>query len=367
MKVVIIEPYYGGSHKSFLDILTKHLPYDFSLYTLPARKWKWRMRMAAPFFAGQFRDKPNQLADVSAIFCSPFLDVASFRGLLPHAFSDIPLYTYFHENQFSYPVQVDDERDFHFALTNLTTALASDKLAFNSKYNLGSLLEGAAKLLKINYDMLLPDYAGAITAKSTILYPPLNFSEIDAVDLQKKEAGAPVIIWNHRWEHDKNPELFFDTLFALDEKGLEFKLIVVGQSFRRVPEIFLQAQKRLANKTIHFGYVESREEYLSLLHKGDIVVSTANHEFYGISIIEAVRAGCRPLLPARLSYPELFPRDFLYEEGQFMKSLIKLLNDLDFNRSRGHELTEKFSWKSQQVHYQNWFTAKSFFRETHSP
>ncbi len=54
-----------------------------------------------------------------------------------------------------------------------------------------------------------------------------------------------------------------------------------------------------------------------------IVVSTAWHEFFGISVIEAVRAGCRALLPRRLSYPELFPKEFLYDEGDFTSRLRK--------------------------------------------
>ncbi|MCP4709148.1 MAG: glycosyltransferase family 4 protein [Planctomycetes bacterium] len=41
--------------------------------------------------------------------------------------------------------------------------------------------------------------------------------------------------------------------------------------------------------------------------RSDIVVSTARHEFYGLSVLEAAAARCYPLLPNRLSYPELIP------------------------------------------------------------
>ena len=37
------------------------------------------------------------------------------------------------------------------------------------------------------------------------------------------------------------------------------------------------------------------------------MLSTARHEFFGIAVAEALRAGCLPWLPARLSYPELLP------------------------------------------------------------
>ena len=45
LQVLVLEPYYGGSHKAFLKGLSR-LPYTFDFMTLPARKWKWRMRLA---------------------------------------------------------------------------------------------------------------------------------------------------------------------------------------------------------------------------------------------------------------------------------------------------------------------------------
>jgi hypothetical protein len=55
------------------------------------------------------------------------------------------------------------------------------------------------------------------------------------------------------------------------------------------------------------GYVESKSEYWKWLHKADWVLSTANHEFFGIAVVEALFAGCLPWLPEKLSYPELLP------------------------------------------------------------
>ncbi|MFC1826953.1 DUF3524 domain-containing protein [Thermodesulfobacteriota bacterium] len=361
MKILALEPYYGGSHKTFLKGLQDHVGLDFNLLTLPARKWKWRMRLAAPYFADKIISL-DEAEKLDAVFCSSFVDVATLRSLLPIPVGHLPFYTYFHENQFAYPVRYEDERDFHFGLTNLTTALASDRVAFNTQYNLDTFLTGVEQILKICPDMRLDGIIEKIVEKTTVIFPGIDFSHIDNTPTLTTNDATPVIVWNHRWEHDKNPKLFFKTLFELEEQNIDFRLIILGQSFKRQPAVFSEAREKLRHKIIHYGFVESRNEYASLLKMGDVVVSTAKHEFYGISVIEAVRAGCHPLLPARLSYPELFPAQYLYKDGELFSRLKSLLEDPGrLDRSRAQPLTERFSWPALKEKYLEWFGEDSRF------
>ncbi|MFC1534338.1 DUF3524 domain-containing protein [Thermodesulfobacteriota bacterium] len=353
MKVLVLEPYYGGSHKAFLDGLAIHLSADLDLFTLPARKWKWRMRLAAPYFAERLRDRSGEY---TSILCSTFVDVATLKALAPAWIHDVPLITYFHKNQFAYPVQVEDERDFHFALTNFTTALASDRIVFNSRYNQETFFTGCRDFIRRSHDMKVDYGLGAIGRKAIILSPGIDFSAIDQAPDRKEESKYPVIVWNHRWEHDKNPGLFFEALYELDRKGFDFSVLLLGKSFQRQPVIFEKARERLAHRLIHYGYVKSRREYGKWLKKGDIIASTATHEFFGISVLEAVRAGCRPLLPNRLSYPEIFPKDFLYDDENFITRLIDILGRKRLSKEYSKELTEKYSWKSLAGEYSTLLT-----------
>ncbi len=351
-RILVLEPYYGGSHKRFLKELSSQLPYDFFFLTLPARKWKWRMRFSAPWCAEWLSNEDHRRYD--AILCSTFVDVAAFRSLSPSWVNEVPVLTYFHENQFAYPVQIEDERDFHFGLTNYTTALASDSIAFNSEYNLRTFLAGAEQMVSKAPDMKLRG-VGSLADRAVILHPGLDFSDFPEIrQRESDDGGEPVIVWNHRWEHDKGPETFFQTLYQLSDQGVGFRLIVLGQAFQRRPAIFSEARDRLAKKTIHFDYIPDRRDYLGMLTMGDVIVSTAGHEFYGYAVIEAVRMGCRPVLPDRLSYPELFPAEFLYGEGCLKEGLLAAMSHGRLAREKSRLLTDRFAWERVAGRYRDW-------------
>ncbi|NOQ46794.1 MAG: DUF3524 domain-containing protein [Desulfobulbaceae bacterium] len=352
---LLIEPYYGGSHRAFLDGLQQYLDCDFTLLTLPARKWKMRMQLAAPWIAEKVIALVKTGKRYDGLLCSTFLDVAVLRSQLFRAGVKLPVAVYFHENQFGYPGQVADPGQHQFTAINFTSAVTADFLAFNSRYNFDTFLSGVGHYLKKAADMELQYLAETVALKSEVLYPGIDFRAIDMEAKSAQHNNIPVIVWNHRWEHDKDPETFFASLVEIAGKDIPFQLIVLGQHFHNQPEIFAWARERLKEQIIHFGYAESREEYARLLARGDIVASTALHEFFGMAILEGVRAGCRPLVPDRLSYTELFPDQYRYRDGQLVRSLQQLLGNREpFSYKESGQLTERFSWPATAGAYENW-------------
>lgn len=352
--ILALEPFYGGSHRAFLDGLAARCPGELELLTMPAYHWKARMRLAAPAMAAELGRRNLPGGEYRGIFCSTYVDVAAFRGLAPPALRTVPICTYFHENQFAYPVTTEAERDLHFAITNLTTALASDRLAFNSAHNLNTFLAGCRQLFARSADLCLDGVEEMVMGKSVILPPGQDFSFIDAAPAPAGQDGVPVIVWNQRWEHDKNPEEFFAVLFELAASGVEFRLVLLGESFRATPPIFAEAKARLAERILHVGFADSPADYAAWLKRGDLVVSTANHEFFGIAVVEAVRAGCRPLLPNRLAYPEFFAGEYLYGPGELAGRLKAALRLGRLSDPEAHRLTERFSWSALIDSYRHW-------------
>lgn len=50
-KILLIEPFYGGSHKQLIDLIYDLYKNDAELFTMPAKKWHWRSITSPLYFA----------------------------------------------------------------------------------------------------------------------------------------------------------------------------------------------------------------------------------------------------------------------------------------------------------------------------
>jgi len=306
MRILALEPYYGGSHRVFLDEWIRRSQHRWELLTLPAHHWKWRMRHAPLWFAEEVRRLWAAGSRWDMVFCSDMLDLAQLRGLVSPDVAPLPCLVYFHENQLTYPTRCGGERDLHFAFTNFTTAVAADRVWFNSQFHRRSFLTAVRRWLTAMPDHIPRAQLAAVETKSSVESPGVDVA--DRRRLPSPDSSLR-IAWAARWEHDKNPKTFFDALRTLQQWGVDFRLTVCGQRFREVPHEFAAARAELASHIDHWGPVPSRAEYLDCLSRADVFVSTALHEFFGLAVMESIALGLFPLLPERLSYPELLGLD----------------------------------------------------------
>ena len=348
LKFLFLEPFFGGSHREFARGLVSHSKYRIDLVTMPARFWKWRMRGAALYFV----KKIPSLQGYNGLITSGLMSLSDYKvlakGLCP------PALTYFHETQLTYPLAPGEQMDYQFGFTDITTALAADRVLFNSRTHSDAFFSKLPGFLK-----MMPEYrpgwvVEAIRSKAGVLYPGCRFpaQELSAPEFSQED--PPLIIWNHRWEFDKNPDDFFQALDRLMEKGAAFRLALLGENYQAIPKAFMGARDRYGERIVQYGYVESREEYIKWLKRGSIVISTARQENFGIAVIEAVRYGCMPLLPARLAYPEIIPKRFhsqvLYKDaGELAEKLIRLIPNVSEFETPRRDLSEhmsRFAWEN---------------------
>jgi glycosyltransferase involved in cell wall biosynthesis len=377
MKITLISPYHGGSHKAWAEGYQQFSKFEVSLLTLPDRFWKWRMHGGAVTLARRFLEN-GRFPDL--IFATDMLDLTTFLALTrPHT-AHIPVVLYMHENQLTYPLPADKttgpmrrqlgERDHHYAFINLASMLAADTVLFNSQYHLDSWFAALPNFLKH-----FPEYnefnsIAKLKAKSAVLPIGINFSRFEPSPdntnssfIPHPSSLPPLILWNQRWEYDKNPDDFFEALTAVAHENIPFRLALCGQQYGERPLAFENALQTFSDNLIHTGHAD-HDTYRRLLWQADIVISTAHHEFFGISILEAIYCRTFPLLPNRLSYPELIPA--LYHSSCLYENLDGLMAQLKMNlrqpelmltaRDDLRTAVSQFNWSHIAPQYDKFFT-----------
>ena len=357
MNILLIEPYYTGSHKQWAEGYKSHSSHNIKILHMKGQFWKWRMHGGAVTLARDF-NKMKWKPDL--ILSTDMLDLTTFLSLTMKKSSGIPTAIYFHENQLSYPWSPDDrdiqnKRDNHYGFINYSSALAADKVFFNSEFHLKSFLEDLHPFLK-----QFPDYqelgtVDVIKEKSEVLYLGIGLNRFNKHILTKDP--KPKILWNHRWEYDKNPESYFRILKEVKDEGFDFSLVILGENFSKTPKVFEESKKEFRNQIEHWGYVGSFKEYAKWLWKSHIIPVTSNQEFFGVSIMEAIFCGVWPILPNRLTYPELLPREFhsenIYDTDEefFNKICWAIMNYQELSQSKLVTTSGQFDWQVMAPEY----------------
>ncbi|KAM4026257.1 tRNA-queuosine alpha-mannosyltransferase isoform 1-T2 [Anomaloglossus baeobatrachus] len=427
MSVLLIEAFYGGSHKQLMDLLNGEIE-GCVLYSLPAKKWHWRARTAALHFMEAVPPSDSY----RVLFTSSVLNLAELIALRPDL-GKLKKVLYFHENQLVYPVRKNQDRDFQYGYNQILSCLVADLVVFNSAFNMESFLTSISKFLKMIPDHRPKNLERLIRPKCRVIHFPITFPDVSrflpehkkismkCLGHQKEvtvhsqnetakvaptvfgqaeehmtqpwrepnnpmtppeeshsvddgqvisqpssssfstESPRPLhIVWPHRWEHDKDPETFFEIMMKLKDQGLPFCLSVLGETFTDVPEIFSEARISLGSAVLHWGFLPNKDEYFQALCTADVVISTAKHEFFGVAMLEAVHCGCYPLCPKALAYPEIFPAEYLYSTPeQLLKKLQNFCKRPGIvRRHRFQGETAPYSWASLSGEFRSLLTAE---------
>lgn len=381
IRVLLLSAYDAASHAYWRKSLVAQFPnYDWTVLTLPPRYFAWRLRGNSLSWAFGEREVLEQ--DYDLVLATSMTDLSALRGFVPKL-ATTPTLVYFHENQFAYPESGKEYGSLEPKILNIYTALAADKILFNSHYNRDSFLQGVAKLLKKMPDQVPPGIVEHLTQRSQVLPVPLmdqlynveknqvdskgrqDSRDSEAVDIAwskpaTQSDNAIRIVWSARWEFDKGPDRLLAIMGELESRGINYRMAIMGERFRKIPQEFNTIEQEFSHRLDQFGFAETREEYLAWLSDGDIVLSTATHEFQGVAILEAVVKGCIPVLPDREVYPELFGTDYVYPHcGTDIKKEAKAAVDMIIQRAEqinSGQLSapdaQRFSWSELREKYQ---------------
>lgn len=374
-RALLISAYDAQSHARWHRGLTQTFAaqWQWSTITLPPRHFAWRARSNPLSLLQQHRELLSAPWDL--FVATSMTELATLKGLCP-SLAHTPTLVYFHENQLAYPTtQAKDPNLLHLQLGNLYTAMAAEVIAYNSAYNRDTMLQGLRALIrKMPEGAALLPHLDDLEARSVILPVPLE-DDLIAQRPLRREAGPLKIAWNHRWEHDKAPDRFFDALHRLSASGHDFELRILGQQFRHSPPCFAQAKETLAKHITHFGYAPDKATYHELLRTSDVIVSTALHDFQGLAMQEAIALGCRPLAPNRLAYPEYIKPQDLYEstpadadaEAATLARRLAQCIQAQEHVSSYAQRREQWTWSAHKQAYQDAFALAITRKLTPSP
>ena len=295
--------YRAESHARWADWLVSTFnEFEWQRLELPGRYFSWRIRGNPLSWLDAL---PTNTPDL--LVATSMVDLATLKGLHPRL-SGVTTALYFHENQFAYPTSDAQTTSVEAQMVQLYAALAADRVAFNSEYNRRSFIDGIDALLARLPDHVPAGVSNRIAEKSEILPVPID-------PIRPAEAQDPkLIVWNHRWEYDKNPNLFADAMIALAAQNVDFRLALLGQRHRNTPQALARLREALPDRIVADARLPE-DEYRAVLGRAGMAVSTATHEFQGLGMLEAVSAGCLPLVPDALCYPEIYPAEYRYPAG----------------------------------------------------
>ncbi len=376
MRILLVEPWQTGSHQAWAEGYQAASGHEVNIVGLPGKLWRWRLRGGALPLAEKVTTWIDMHGQPDLLLISGLVDVAELLGLARRNLSpDVGVVIYQHESQLVYPV-AEGNYDNGAALRNWMSWCVADLVLFNSYHHMRAVTAALPAFVRSLPDATHEPMVEAVISRFEVFAVGVDLGDIPdrsaMPDASSRRAvggspSRPVILWPHRWERDKDPGAFVAALRKVKAADLDFGLVLAGQDppsgSAMAAEDRASAEHEFADHIVASGELD-REDYLRQLAGCDLVVSCARHEFFGVAIVEAVAAGCVPLLPDALSYPELIRPPWhstvLYEPGTFGTRLVDAVKRVDELRSETIGLSQsmrRFDWSTMATVYDQRFEA----------
>jgi len=282
---------------------------------------------------------------------SDMIDLGDLLARLRGTHARVPVALYLHENQLTYPRQVDEALDVGLAWITWRNLTLADEIWCNSAFHRDDLLASLPRFLE---DVPDHDHAGelaSVAGKIRVL--PIGV-DIPAAGTR---SSPPLIVSNQRWHHDKDVAAVVRALLRIAADGGQFCAAMIGDDSGGLADEINPLLDQLGERVVARGH-QPRGAYERILGEADIVVSAARNEFFGLAVIEAVGAGAVPVLPNAVAYPETIPAEYhsavLYESGELRRALSATLAELPARREAIAGLAEsmtRFCWPQVAVGY----------------
>jgi glycosyltransferase involved in cell wall biosynthesis len=241
-----------------------------------------------------------------------------------------------------------------FSLPYVLTSHGSDVLGYNKRFAM------LYPFLKRPWETIIRE-AKCVTAPSDFLIDSIKKITTDGtfqtisngLDLtkfqpMKKEKKILVVA---RLFLNKGIQDILDALKGMDMHG--WRVDIVGEGpYRDVLEQKI-AENKLSGTVRLLGWLDNSSKQMKELYgKAGIFISASYFESFGLTVLEALSAGCYPLISDIGGHRYILHEDkFFFEKGNIEDLRKKLSNLIQRGTGRHNVKLDQFSWKKVIMHY----------------
>lgn len=348
MLIDLVNPWHRGSHRAWAEGFAERSGHAVRLVALEGAAWRWRLQAGAVSVAEALVDAWRTEGPPDVLLVSGMVDTSVLLGLLrPPPSTRVVVYQ--HESQVARP-RPDQPEAREAVLAQWRGWLAADEIWFATEWHRSEALRGLVRFAEAQPGPEITRTIRAMAERTEIVPVGVDLDPFrsDGVPISADD-GPPVVLWSHRWEADKRPDGFAATVDRLAADGVEFRLALAGEFGDEGSSAVLDGLLDRHGDRIVAAAPLDRAAYVATVRSADVVVSTAEHEFFGVAMIEAMGAGAVPVVPDRLSYPEVLGAwsALAHPDRTFGSALAAVLDDLDGARERAAGLAasmQRFDW-----------------------
>ena len=114
-----------------------------------------------------------------------------------------------------------------------------------------------------------------------------------------------------------------ETLPTTEKK--HFMMSAARPSMQKVDVVLEDAVEEFFTEKIYRKNFHSWSTYVQALRESRVLLITSREETFGYQVVDAILSGCIPVAPNAFSYPELIPRNLLYDN---LTELLDILNEI---------------------------------------
>lgn len=190
-----------------------------------------------------------------------------------------------------------------------------------------------------------------------------NGIDFEKFSKAKKEKTKNSFVFLGRMSRNKRIGLLIDAFAELKKKRKDFELHIAGMDFDNLTEELKRKaeEKDIAEKVFFHGEISERE-LLELLGSAEFFVSASEYEGFGLTALEAMAAGCIPLLnkiDSFKNFVENGKNGFIVDFEKSAETAEKIFEITGMEKNSKRALLEKaiarakeFSWEKKAIAFQ---------------